>query len=267
MERMNFIISRLRTRANLTANDIKNELEICQRTLMRDIAYMKDRMLIPIEYDKERKSYILTGPVKSTPTIHIDDLDTQILFLARALVSQVGSEELGKCFDDILDRLSMVTGSCFRDKIDEGHRRFVADYTTGENVDIETWLLALRGIREGRLISLRVSPNAELQICEPQYYGVLEGQMYLIVCNTADTTLSVLPFGSFKIEEILDEKFDLTDDFIPEELIERLLQEAGEKKVKHVFETFKPVPRVEIDDSFLPSIAQKSGKPHETQDY
>lgn len=51
LARVRHISAALSSRKRISAGELASELEICRRTIARDIDFMRDRLLLPIEAD------------------------------------------------------------------------------------------------------------------------------------------------------------------------------------------------------------------------
>lgn len=86
VERMVRIHERLRDGARLNCTRLAAELDVSRKTIQRDIDHMRDRLGLPLEYDRSTHSYVYTAPVEAFPTVQMSEGDAFALFVAeRAL--------------------------------------------------------------------------------------------------------------------------------------------------------------------------------------
>lgn len=86
VERMMRIHERLRQGASLNCTRFATELGVARKTIQRDIDHMRDRLRLPLEYDRATHSYAYTAPVEAFPTVQMSEGDAIALFVAeRAL--------------------------------------------------------------------------------------------------------------------------------------------------------------------------------------
>lgn len=86
IERMMHIHEQLRRGRPLNCSRVARELEVSRKTIQRDIDHMRDRLGLPLDYDRASHSYRYTAPVESFPTIQMSEGDAFALFVAeRAL--------------------------------------------------------------------------------------------------------------------------------------------------------------------------------------
>ena len=83
IERMMRIHNRLKGDSYPNCSKLATELEVSSKTVSRDIDFMRDRMLLPIDYDAARHGYYYTRKVESMPTIDISEGELLALSIAR----------------------------------------------------------------------------------------------------------------------------------------------------------------------------------------
>lgn len=64
------------------------EIEVVVKTIHRDIAFMRDRMNLPIEFDAQRNGYYYTGEVSSFPSMQLTEGELFALCVAEKALEQ-----------------------------------------------------------------------------------------------------------------------------------------------------------------------------------
>jgi hypothetical protein len=72
LERMMKIHDDLRRSALVNCTRLADTLEVSRKTIVRDIAFMRDRLELPIEFDPRINAYRYTHPVNAFPAVHGD---------------------------------------------------------------------------------------------------------------------------------------------------------------------------------------------------
>ncbi|MDA0813943.1 MAG: HTH domain-containing protein, partial [Verrucomicrobia bacterium] len=62
---------------------LAEQLEVTQKTVQRDISFMRDELDVPIEYDAVRHGYFYAKPVEGFPLLNTTAEDVVALLLAR----------------------------------------------------------------------------------------------------------------------------------------------------------------------------------------
>lgn len=70
------------------ASRLAADLEVCAKTIHRDIDFMRDRMGLPIEFDAVRNGYRYTEEVEAFPTLQITEGELLALMVAEKALQQ-----------------------------------------------------------------------------------------------------------------------------------------------------------------------------------
>jgi len=70
------------------ATTLADQLEVCTKSIYRDLEFMRDRLELPIQYDGSRFGYSYTEPVKAFPTLHITEGELFALVVAERALQQ-----------------------------------------------------------------------------------------------------------------------------------------------------------------------------------
>ena len=88
LERMMQIHAELRRRARVNCTKLVKALEVSRKTIVRDIAFMRDRLELPIEFDSRVQAYRYTQPVNSFPTVNVTEGELLALLVAQRALEQ-----------------------------------------------------------------------------------------------------------------------------------------------------------------------------------
>ena len=86
--RLHTIDSEIRTERYPNAASLAKTLEVNERTILRDIAFMKDMLRAPIAYSRERRGYYYTSPHFTISDISLDSDEALALLLNGKLALQ-----------------------------------------------------------------------------------------------------------------------------------------------------------------------------------
>ena len=88
LERMLRIHEELRRGTLTNCTKLTRLLEVSRKTVVRDIAFMRDRLDLPIEYDAQIQAYRYTHPVSAFPTVQVTEGELMALLVARRALEQ-----------------------------------------------------------------------------------------------------------------------------------------------------------------------------------
>jgi proteasome accessory factor B len=92
LHRVHKIFERIRAGDFPNRRKLAAEIEISEKTILRDIDFMRDRMNLPIEYDPHRYGYFFSKPVSHFPLLHLTENELFAIFVAeKALEHYVGT--------------------------------------------------------------------------------------------------------------------------------------------------------------------------------
>lgn len=88
LERMLRIHQALQSGQYPSAKSLSWELEISDRSVRRDVEFMRDRLMLPIEFDAARRGYYYTQSVDAFPSIQITEGELFALLVAEKALQQ-----------------------------------------------------------------------------------------------------------------------------------------------------------------------------------
>jgi predicted DNA-binding transcriptional regulator YafY len=108
VERMMRIHDRLRDGSPLNCTQFATEIDVSRKTVQRDIDHMRDRLGLPLEYDRATHSYAYTAPVEAFPTVQMSEGDAFALFVAERALEPLRGTPL---FDRLQSTFQKLTSS------------------------------------------------------------------------------------------------------------------------------------------------------------
>ena len=88
LERMLRIHQALQSGTYPNAASLARDLEVCRKSIHRDLDFMRDRLELPIEYDGSRFGYRYTEEVRAFPTLQITEGEIFALVVAEKALQQ-----------------------------------------------------------------------------------------------------------------------------------------------------------------------------------
>jgi proteasome accessory factor B len=70
------------------ATSLASQLEVCTKSINRDLEFMRDRLELPLKYDARRFGFFYTEPVKAFPTLQITEGELFALVVAERALQQ-----------------------------------------------------------------------------------------------------------------------------------------------------------------------------------
>ncbi len=109
VERCKWIVDRLGVGRTLTAEEAARRFEVSQRTIYRDLEFLRDRLNAPLAFDAERSSYVLTDKTYRLPLADLSAGELVALLFAERVARQYRGtpyeDDVRRAFAKIIDWL------------------------------------------------------------------------------------------------------------------------------------------------------------------
>lgn len=106
LERMLRIHDELRRGALTNCTKLVTLLGVCRKTVLRDLAFMRDRLDLPIEFDVGIQAYRYTHPVTSFPTVHVTEGELLALLVAQRALEQYRGTPFHRSLEIAFEKLA-----------------------------------------------------------------------------------------------------------------------------------------------------------------
>src|SRR3954452_22089047 len=88
LERLSALDRAIRASEYPNASTLARTLEVCPRTIQRDIEFLRDRMGAPLIFDSRRNGYTYSNPGYQLPLLNLTEGELIALFLAERVLHQ-----------------------------------------------------------------------------------------------------------------------------------------------------------------------------------
>jgi proteasome accessory factor B len=205
---------------------LAGDWEVDERTIKRDIAFMRDRLMAPIEYDRKQKGYYYTEPTWGLPAISLRESELVALLLARQALEQYDNlplgELLGHFYEQVLTTAGQQAGATPSD-IFEGF-----SFVPPPSVPVESkiWNVLSEAVLKRRSVEFSyqsISADApRTYAADPLHISNIEGEWYLFARSHYKG--DILQFAISRMGSVKEtgSSFDAPDDFVSAELKNKL---------------------------------------------
>jgi proteasome accessory factor B len=196
---------------------IATELEVSQKTIQRDIEFMRDRMSLPIEYDALERGYRYSRPVTSFPGVAMSEAELFALLVAQKSLEQYKGTAFEKplraAFKKMADTLGGEERVSFSELAEAVSFRPVG-YAIQELGVFEILSRAVVGhvTVEFDYHKLRGSKPERRRI-EPYHLGCMDNQWYLIGNDLVRGKVRTFALSRLSSPKLLARKFQRPADF------------------------------------------------------
>ncbi|MBC2605636.1 helix-turn-helix transcriptional regulator [Pelagicoccus albus] len=119
IERMLRIHNELKANSYPNCTSLSKQMEVSTKTISRDIDFMRDRMLLPVDYDAIQHGFYYTREVQSLPTIDISEGELLALSIARKAMDHYKGTPFERPLSNALNKLAANLPDTITANLDE----------------------------------------------------------------------------------------------------------------------------------------------------
>jgi predicted DNA-binding transcriptional regulator YafY len=231
LERMLRIHEELRRDALVNCSKLVKLLEVCRKTVVRDIAFMRDRLDLPIEYDPRIQAYRYSQPVNAFPTIQVTEGELLALLVARRALEQYRGTPFHRQLEVAFDKLA----GGLRDRISfspADELRAVSFRNIGlGRADLDVFNALSRAVL--RQVEVEFSyrkpgeGRARRRRVRPYHLAYRENLWYLVAFDIARDALRTFAVPRISEVAVSPTAFERPDSFSPEQFFSNALGVLG----------------------------------------
>lgn len=199
---------------------LAEQLEVSTKTIMRDLAFMRDQLDLPCEYDPQTFTWRYAYPVKNFPTVQISEGELLALLVARKALEQYK----GTPYHDQLAHAFEKLSAGLNDRISfspSGTMGNISFHQAGlGRSDLKLFEKLSRAVNESREVSFDykkpASAAVEQRRAQPYHLANRESAWYLVGHDLERGALRTFSLARMQSLVVTDRKFARPADFSPE---------------------------------------------------
>src|SRR4030043_1504399 len=90
------------------ATALAERFEISTKTAQRDIDFMRDRLLCPLDYDSSQRGYCYDDETFSLPMVYLSSDELSSLPIARKMLQDTSGGSIGHEISSIVDKITNI---------------------------------------------------------------------------------------------------------------------------------------------------------------
>lgn len=194
-----------------------DELEVSPKTIMRDIDFMRDRLGLPLDYDKVRHGYFYTAPVRDFPMMKVSQGEVVALLLAQQSLEQFRGTPFERPLAGAFRKLTHALGEEME----------IAWHELEDALSVRSGGAGLTDLQVFDSLAKAVMDKAEVEFAyhklaidkpeprtvRPYHLGCIENQWYLFGYDTAREALRTFALPRIASVRRTGEKFKRPKDF------------------------------------------------------
>ncbi len=213
---------------------------VSQKTVQRDIEFLRDQMNAPIDYDREKKSYYFTEATWSMPAMVVSEGEILAVLLASKVLEQYHGTPVSNNLRQIFTKLSeMLTDKV---KIPPEHlfTQFSFRGPPARSITSEIWLTVIQGLSQQRTLRFRYrkmeTPAQEAGkelLVNPYHIANLQGEWYMFGVYAGQTDMRQFSIARIEQACVTKDPFQVPTDFDPQKLLEDTFGRFSGTNVSH----------------------------------
>jgi predicted DNA-binding transcriptional regulator YafY len=231
LERMLKIHDELRRNTLTNCTKLMNSLEVSRKTIVRDIAFMRDRLELPIEFDAQIQAYRYTQPVNSFPTVNVTEGELLALLVAQRALQQYRGTPFHRQLEVAFEKLA----GGLRDRISFSPADELRAVSF-KNIGLGKTDLAVFNSLSGAVLRQEEitfhyrkpgDPKKSLRRVQPYHLANRENSWYLVGFDLERAALRTFALPRIADVSVTKENFSRPVDFSPERFFANALGVLG----------------------------------------
>ncbi|MBQ9205128.1 MAG: WYL domain-containing protein [Treponema sp.] len=214
LERISHIHRKIKSGCYPNTKQLAFELESGLATISRDLDYMRDRMLAPIEYDFTHKGYYYIENFEPTMQNHLSDKDLRVLLSAKTLLSHYKNTPI---YDEACSVLDLLSSNAMDGKNAALMNRIAVAPTVETTINQEIWNAIQDALNQNRILQFdytdRWGKETEQRRLRPYQLVLDEGVCYLFGFDELRQAERIFSLVRMRNAIVTEESFELPEDF------------------------------------------------------
>ncbi len=183
LERMLRIHQALQAGNFPNANTLSMELEVCSKSIHRDIDFMRDRLNLPIEYHPQKFGYHYTGEVTEFPALQISEGEIFALIVAEKALQQYRGTSFEKPLVSALRKLEQALPNTISISLEEVSQTISFRTRAEPILDLGTFETLAKATADRKQLELTYrkpgQQQTECRVVDPYHFANINGEWYL----------------------------------------------------------------------------------------
>jgi len=211
-ERMMYIHDQLKRGAYPNCTQVGKRFGLrSRRTIFRDIEFMRDRFLLPIEYDKQRRGFYYSSPVEHFPGVTVSESELFAILVAQKAVANYKGTSFYQPLVSAFNRLAEHLGEEAVLHLHDLGEAMDIRLAGPEALDEENFQVVLRAVQQRRPLSFDYRKHAaktlERRKLHPFQLVCANNRWYLVGRDLDRKALRIFVLSRVADPEILPGEF------------------------------------------------------------
>ncbi len=202
------------------------EWEVSQKTVQRDIDFLRDQMGAPVTYDRKRQSFVFTEPTWTMPAMLVSEGEILAVLLGARVLEQYHGTPAAHQLAQIFGKLSDMLPDQIKMRPEDLFNRFSFRGPPARPVAPANWSAVIRALCERKTLQLRyrtaaMAPDAppKASLVNPYHVANLQGEWYLFGVHASQRQVKQFSMARIERAVVTRSSFDVPADFDPDAML------------------------------------------------
>jgi len=219
------------------ASHLAAELEVSSKSIHRDLDFMRDRLQLPLEFDRRRLGYRYTEEVKSFPTLQITEGELFALVVAEKALQQYRGTSFEKPLLSAIRKMEQSLPDTISVNLAEVEKTISFRTRTESFIDLKVFDTLAKATAARRQLELTYrkpgQQQIEQRIIDPYHLANINGEWFLFAYDHLRKDVRTFAPGRIKAVKATGKAFERSQRF---SLEERLRDSFGVHSAEGKFE-------------------------------
>ncbi len=242
-----------------TGNSLAQELEVSSKSIQRDIDFMRDRMNLPIEYDRSKNGYHYVGEVGAFPTMQITEGELFALVVAEKALQQYRGTHFEKPLLSAIRKMEQALPDTISLNLADWEQT-ISFHTRAEPiVDLKVFDILGKATAQKQQLEIHYrkpgQTQPEVRVVDPYHLGNINGEWFLFAYDHLRGDIRTFVPARIKSLKATGKTFERSRKF------------SLEKRLRDSFGVVSASGEYEIAIRFAPAVADyiREKKWHDSQ--
>lgn len=219
LSRMLIIHTMLKAKQFPNRRSLAHELDISEKTIQRDIDFMRDRLGLPIEYHHSKYGYYYSQPVHHFPNINISETEIAALFLAQKALELYKGTTFEKPLQTAFAKLTESLRESSSSSLEELDHNFSFKIQGVAKINVQIFEIISHSISQRKIVELtyrKLDPKEPRLIkrrVHPYHLACIQNEWYLFGYDVSRQDIRTYALPRIQRARITEESFNSLKQF------------------------------------------------------
>ena len=188
LERMLRIHQLLQAGGFPNATSLAREIEVSTKTIQRDIEFMRDRLNLPIEFDRAHNGFAYTGEVSAFPTMQITEGEIFALVVAEKALQQYRGTSFEKPLLSAIKKMEQALPDTISLNLADIEQTISFRTRAEPILDLKIFDVLAKAVSQRQQLALnyrKPGQKTEARLVDPYHLANINGEWFLFAFDHA----------------------------------------------------------------------------------